>query len=434
MFPLHDNSRRRICLAAFFVLCVVPTLLVLGFGLSRRLPAHARAEAKRLSWQLGARVSLDRVKHVRPGVVLYEGLELSDPENGARILRCPKLRAGWKTSPDPKGQHRSSLVLIASEPEIRADRFDSAWAIFKQVLTRRTGCPGSNVQIKADTMILQESEASHQLTAVRATIERLPDGSQADIQFRLTALETPEPIHIRVIRNHQIDPPATGVGFDTGGGALPCSLATPGIPQLEALGPNCHFCGHFWMNETSKGPAGQLKGDFTNVDIEGLLAQHFSHTVSGPAHLRIEESRFREGRLEEAKGSLVAGPGEISRPLLDTAVDRLGMRHRLEPTRRTQLVAYERLAVSFRIDPFGLQLRGACPPTDSGVILVGPFGTLLGEPVAERVSVAALLQTLASTGEVQVPATRPTGWLMSRLPVAEAQAARTADASEPAPR
>jgi len=434
MFPLHDNTRRRICLAAFFGLCVAPTLLVLAFGIARRLPAHARAEAKRLSWQLGAKVSLDRVEHVRPGVVLYEGLELSDPETGARILRCPRLRAGWKTSPDPEGQGRSSFVLIASSPEIRADRFDSAWTMLEKVLTRRAGFPESNVRLTAADMTVQQGGVSHQLTAVRATIERRPDGTQADFQFRLTALETPDPIQLRVIRNHQIDPPATGVGISTGGGALPCSLATPGMPQLGALGPNCHFCGHFWMNETSNGPAGQLVGDFTNVDVEGLFAQHFSHTVRGPAHLRIEESRFRAGRLAEATGLLVAGPGEISRPLLDTAVDRLGMRHRLEPTRRTQLVAYEQLGVSFRIDPDGLQLWGACPPIDSGVILAGPFGTLLGEPVVQPLSFAALLQALASTDEVQVPATRPTGWLMSRLPVAEAQAARTATASEPAPR
>ncbi|NQT16103.1 MAG: hypothetical protein HQ582_25325 [Planctomycetes bacterium] len=434
MFPLHDNSRRRICLAAFFGLCVAPTLAVLAFGLSRRLPTHARAEARRLTWQLGANVSLDRVEHLRPGVVRYEGLELSDPETGVPILRCPALRAGWRTSTDGEGQGHRSLVLIASAPEIRADQLRSAWKILEGVLTRRAGCGESNVQLKADNLTLRQGDASHALTAVQATIERLPDGSQADVQFRLTGLETPEPIRIWVVRNHQIDPPATGVGFSTGGGALPCSLVALAAPQLDVLGPNCQFHGHFWVNETSEGPAGQLVGDFTNVDLEGLLNEHFSHRLHGPAHLRIEESRIRKGRIEEATGLLVAGPGEISRPLLDAAIDRLGMPDRLEPSQTAPLASFEQLAVSFHINSDGLQLWGKCPPTDSGTILVGRFGTLLGEPYDQPVPIAALLQALAPTDQLQVPATRPTGWLISRLPVPQADAARTASASEPAAR
>ena len=431
MFQLHDNSRRRICLAAFFALCVAPTVIVLACGVARHLPGHVRAEADRLTWQLGQKVSLTRVRHLRPGVVLYEGLELSDPETGSRILRCGKLKAGWGTSTDQNGQGPPCLVLIAYQPEIETDEIDQVWRLVQAALSRRAGCPESDVQLAADQLTLRAGETAYTLTQVRSTIKRLSDGSQADVAFRLAEVDTPEPVQIRVAREHHTEPPATGVGLYTGGGALPCPLLTLGVPGLEALGPRSRFGGYLWVNETPEGWAGELAGQFTEVDLDGLVAHHFPHTLRGAAQLTVQGARFRQGRLEEATGALAAGPGAISRSLLDAAADRLGMVGGLEPSVPDRLVSYERLAVSFRIDSRGLELRGECAPTGSTAILVGRYGTLLGEPIRQPVPVAALVQALVPAGEVQVPVTRQTDWLIRRLPMPHLSTPRTAYASPP---
>jgi hypothetical protein len=71
MFQIHDRTRRRICVAAFVVLGAIPSLLVGGWCIDRHLPGCAHAEADVLGRQLGLAVKLEAVRHLRPGVVLY---------------------------------------------------------------------------------------------------------------------------------------------------------------------------------------------------------------------------------------------------------------------------------------------------------------------------------------------------------------------------
>jgi len=431
MFQLHDNSRRRLCLGAFFGLCVAPTVIVLACGVARHLPGHVAAEARRLTWQLGPEVSLNRVRHLRPGVVVYEGLELSDPETGSRILRCRTLQARWQRPTDQDGPSRRILLLRASQSEIEADQLTQLWRLVQRTLTCRAGCPDADVRLQADELMLLRGDTRQTLTELYGKIERLSGGSQLDVGFYLAEAETPEPVQIRIARNHQVEPPATGLGLYTGGSALPCSLVALGVPELEALGPRSRFCGYLWVNATPQGRDGELVGQFTDVDLEGLVARHFPHALRATAQLTIQRARFHQGRLEEASGSMVAGPGLMSRSLLDAAAGRLGLVRGLEPDMPNGLVSYEQLALSFRIDSQGLTPRGACLPAGSAAILVGRYGILLREPIRQPVPVAALVQALVPTGEVQVPATRETNWLLSRLPVPRATALRTADAASP---
>jgi len=426
MFPLHDSSRRRISVAAFFALCVVPTVIVLVCGLARHMPGHVQTVATRLSWQLGQRVSLARVRYLRPGVVVYEGVELSDPETGDRVLRCRTLKVARERPMDNEGRGRPCLVMIASQAEVEAGRLDQVWQLVRGALTGRAGSVEWDVRLAAGEVRLKQGETSHALSQILGRIDRLPGGSQADVTFRLAEVETPEPIQVRVARNGQTEPPASGLGVYTGGGAVPCSLLALAVPEFEAMGPGSRFSGYVWANEAPEGWSGELVGKFSGVDLERLVAGRFPHTLGGAAELTIQKALVRQGRLEEATGSLVAGPGAISRSLLDAAAGRLGMVRGPDPRDPGQLVSYDRLAVSFRIDSHGLQLRGACPPAGSGTVLAGSLGVLLGEPKAQPVPVAAVIQTLAPAGAIQVPATRETDWLMRRLPVHDAFPLRTA--------
>jgi hypothetical protein len=428
MFQLRDSTRRRICLAAFFALCVVPTVVVLAWGVARHVPGHVQAVATRLGWQLGHKVSLGRVRHLRPGAVLYEGFELSDPETGSCILRCRKLKVAEETSKDRKGRPRRCVVLIASGLEVEADRWHDVWQLVRRAVTGHVGSVEADVRLAAGEARLREGESSLTLVQLQGRIDRVPGGSQADLAFRLAEVDTPEPIQIRVARNRRTEPPATGMGIYTGGGELPCPLLGLAVPEFAALGPESRFSGYVWASETPEGWDTEIAGKLTGVDLEGVVAGHPAHSIVGAAEVNVERALFRQGRLREATGSLVAGPGQVSRSLLDAAADRLGMVRGLERGAPRELVPYDRLAASFRIDAHGLQLRGACPPAESGAVLTASFGVLLGEPTLQPVPVAALIQTLAPAGAVQVPATRSTDWLMRRLPVHDPLPPRSAAA------
>ena len=432
MFQLYDRTRRQICIAAFFAFCVAPTVIVLACGVWRHLPWQVDREAERLSRQLGQKVSLEGVRHLRPGVVLYEGLELSDPETGQTVLRCRLLETNWERPTGQEGSCEASLTLIASQPEIEAAQLDQFWQLVRRVLTRRAGCPRIDVRLTAGELTIRAGESSQTLTGVQGRIRTLASGTRAEVDFRLAGVEMPEPARIRVNRNCQIDPPATGFELHTGGVALPCSLLATGLPGLERLGSRSDFCGHVAANETPQGWNGQLAGRLTNVDLDRLVTGRFPHKLSGMADVTITKARIEHGRLEELAGSLAAGPGVISRSLLDASVSRLGLAAgNGEPEVPGYLVPYEQLAVAFLIDSEGLRLAAQSPQGSSRAILTGRYGPLLGEPASGPQPVVALLAMLVPLSEVQVPATRQTDWLMRHLPVPDVVPPPTADTAIP---
>ena len=124
MFRLHDKTRRKVCVAGFLLLCVVPTTAVVAWCAHRNRPGRVAAEAQRLSRQLGLEVSLDRFEHLRPGHVSYEGVELSDPESGRSVLRCRLLDAVCKSVADAQGRQTSTLELTAERPVVEVDALD----------------------------------------------------------------------------------------------------------------------------------------------------------------------------------------------------------------------------------------------------------------------------------------------------------------------
>ena len=418
MFRLHDRTRRRICVAGFFLLCILPTVLVAGWCVAWHLPGHVSAEARRLTRQLGLDVTLEGLRHLRPGVVLYEGLELADPETGRSVLRCRLLEARRTKTADQQGQPQTSLVLIASQPEIDSAGLDR----LGRMLQRQTGRPEVDVRLAAAEATLLADENSQTLTDLQGGVESLPDGTQAQVSFRLAGIEMLEPIRIRIARNRQTMPPTTAFELDTGGGAVPCSVLAAGLPILEPLGSRSRFRGYIWANQTSDDRTsgrwnGEVTGQLLDVDLGNLVTDRFPHKLSGTGQVTIQSARFRRGRLEDASGTLAAGPGVISRSLMDAAVGRLYLIQGDEPQASGELVPYEQLALAFAIDSQGLRLQGRCSAGGTDAILVDRRSRLLGAPLLQPQPVVALLQALVPASEVQVPATRQTDWLMRHLPV-----------------
>jgi hypothetical protein len=91
MFQLTDRTRRKTTITLFFLLCLVPTGVLLALGIWRHRPGYAACEADRLSRLSGLTVKLGDVEHLRPGVTVYHALELCDPETGEPMLRLDRL-------------------------------------------------------------------------------------------------------------------------------------------------------------------------------------------------------------------------------------------------------------------------------------------------------------------------------------------------------
>lgn len=427
MFRLHDGTRRQVCLCGFLLLCVVPTVSVACWCVRRHLPGHVRGEARRLSRLLGLDVSLDGLKHLRPGAVLYEGLQLSDPETGRVALRCRLLEAGWAAPEENQGPPRPLLVLIASQPEVEAAEIGPLAQLVRRTLQRQPGPAEADIRVVCGELTLRSEGGSQTLSQLHGGLRCSPVGTQLQLSFRLAGVETFEPIRIRIDRNRRTTPPRTGFELDTGGGEVPCRVLAIGLPSLTVLGPRSRFRGCIWASEVRGDQAarrpvaaawsGEMTGKLLDVDLGSLVSDRFPHKLSGTAQLTIQAARFCDARLQSASGTLVAGSGVIGRSLMDAAIEQLRLVPGQEPKTPGDLVPYDQLALAFLLDSEGLELQGRCAWPGSRAILVDRHSLLLCEPVEQPRPVLALVRTLVPLSEVQVPATRQTDWLLRHLPL-----------------
>ncbi len=429
MFRLHDTTRRWVCRIAFLSLGVMPTLLIGGWCWSRHWPSYVEANARLLGRQLGLDAKLGGFRNLRPGVCLYEQLELFDPETREPILRCRRLEVARQATGT---RDRTVLVITASQLELEAASLGRIWQCLQYAMEGLGGPLESDLQFSAADLTLRAS-TSQTLTDVSGGMKHLPGGMHAQLEFRLAGVDTPGPARIRLVRNREISPPASGFELYTGGGELPCNVLAMGLKELKPLGSRCRFRGYIWANETPDGWQGEVTGQLVDLDLGALVSDYFPHKLSGIGEATIQSARFHRGRLEDASATLLVGPGTIERSLVAAAIDRLGLVS-LGLTAgwsrdARELLPYDKLALSAMLDPSGLRLSGRCDT--AGTILSYRGNRLLGEPAGQVVPVVALVQTLVPHSMLQVPASRQTDWLLRHLPLPTAMPAPGADTAPP---
>lgn len=421
-FRLHDATRRRLCLVLFAGLCLAPTAGVLAWGVSRMLPTHVRSEADRLSGQLGLKVALDGVRHPQPGVVVYEGLQVLAPESGRAIVRVPRLTATWRST-DRKAASSAVLELALEGAEIDAAGLARLGDLALRGLRQEAPWADLEVRVAAPEARLAAASGPWALTEVAGFLQPVKDGSHGQIAFRIAGIDTEKPISIRVAQDRSKSPSKAGLELSTGGGVLPCSLLATAIPGIERLGRQSGFRGSLWMNESGGHRQYSMGGaDLVRVDLESAIGDRVGHTLTGTAQVRVDLARIADGRLEEASGSVIAGPGTVGRGLLAAAVECLGMRRGVEPPGMVHVVPYEQLAFALeRIDSQGIRVRGTCPVPGPGSIMVDTNNRLLAEPDPNGPTppVGALVRMLVPAGPADVPATRQADELMRVLPLPE---------------
>lgn len=419
MFPLSDRFRCQLCRIAFLLLGVLPLVAVGGWCAWWHSGAPARLAADELAVRLGLTVSLRGLTHPRPGVVEYEGLQLIDPETGRALLRCRSVEVSsnrlWPTS----AADSPDLVVRAEKPELESRGLEELGRLVQQALQGRLGPREPRWSFSAAEVHLVAGGTTQTLVEVQATMSAPAGGVQAELSFRVPKLNMPEPARIRLGRNRQISPPAAGFDLSTGGAKLPCALLALGLPEFERAGANSRFSGYVSANQNLGGWQGEMVGEWSNLDLGELLGDKCPHKLTGPAQVYLQSVRFRDGRLEEAVGAISAGPGIVSRSLLNAAVERLTLTRGAEPNTPGEFVPYEQLAAAFLLNSKGLQLQGRCSGIGPGSILVDRYCRLLGDPAMQPKPVTALLQMLVSSGEQQVPASRQSERLLRWLPLPE---------------
>ena len=254
MFQLYDQTRRRMCIASFLALGVLPTVLVAAWCIGRHLPGRVEAEAQSLSWRLGLAVRLHDVQHLRPGSVLYEGVEIADPETGRILLASTQLKV-TSAAPDQRGGNRPRLAMVAAQPEIDAAGLARLWQSLQRLLEGNSGRLDADWQVAATNLTLHAADAQT-FTDVEGSLETLPQ------EGRPSAVPLGRERHAAAVctcavRNRQTSPPATELGSRRRRQRTALQCAGNGIEQsARRFGPRCRFGGGLWAKEIAEGRGG----------------------------------------------------------------------------------------------------------------------------------------------------------------------------------
>lgn len=433
MPKFHDRTRRKICLAAFFALCIVPTIGLLAWGVSRQGSWHVAACAKRLSRQLALAVTIDRVEHPRPGVVRYVGVRVADPETDEMICFCRRILAYHK---DVNDRPRPALVLIAEETEMRPGGADRVWRLLQRVMARRMSSDDVDVRLIVGTLVLRAdaSDEAAFLDDVRASLQTGDDGGLAEFKFKIgepaadkagiVADDSRDPFQIIISRDRKATPPEFRFDVDTHGTPLPCDLLGLFIPECKAMGPDSRFQGSFVAKRDTHGWSGRIDGRLTGVDLARFFQQRFPDILTGRAMVTIKQADFSAGRLQNAAGSIAAGPGTISRAFFDNASSQLQLRPLPLPADAPDQLPYEILSLDFNVGHDGLKIHGTVadrPASDPTVpiILADTHGPLLSEPVSQPQPASAILHALVPESRAQALPSERTQWLSRWLPLSK---------------
>lgn len=414
MFALDAQSRRWMCRVGFVAFCLVPTLTLASWGIARHLPGHALAYERHLSALLDVAVSIEAVTHPRPGVDIYTGLELRDPETERLLAQVARLEVA---------RSDEKYVLLATEPELQADAVPHLWRLLLRSL-RRDGAQAASLRLVAPRATVHTAAQAHELADLSGGIHPAKSEAQAYLHFRMAGDTPGELATLRVTRRRD-GAPATLVELHTGPSPLPCSFLLPGVDLADWLGPACRFRGSLWASHSEEGWETELTGQLAPLDLHQLLTTHFPHKLSGSGHLTLEGARFHGDRLFDASGTLVAGPGLVSRSLVESAVESLDLPGQIPPNVQAGMLAYEKLAFTFLLSSDGIVLRGACGGTPSGAILVDRTSVILAETKLAP-PVTGLVNMLLPYGEPRVPTSHETERLLRRLPIPQVAASSAA--------
>ncbi|MCS7303660.1 MAG: hypothetical protein NZ602_00950 [Thermoguttaceae bacterium] len=422
-FWLHENTRRRVCVALFVLGCILPTVGLCVWAGWRMTPWYLEQQAAEAERLLGLIVKVQGLRHPRPGEVIYEGIQLADPKTAELILGAEQVEIHWRRPTAPNRACSRRVEVCFRGLEIYTEGLGQLVELVRRALAQPPNWPRCELQVQAAEARLRSGQQIRTLTDLTGFLQPLEQGSQGSFSFRLVGSQASQPIQIRFGQDHTHKPPVSGLELSLGQSSIACCMLAGVLPGLERLGPLASMRGTLWIYQQQGQVEYRFQGDLFQVDLNMLLGQELERMLSGLAQIEVEDARLVNGRLEEVVAVVRAGPGTISRRLWQSAVQEWGLSTSLLPEPDEQVFSYEQLGAMVRISSEGLQLRGICSVPAPGCILVNSHQLLLGEgkQINAPIPIPALVRVLASRQPDQqalwVPATQQAQELLQILPL-----------------
>jgi hypothetical protein len=353
--------------------------------------------------------------------MLYENIEVSDLETGEFIAH---LRSVEVT------QSGTKMLVEASQAELSGNGAEQFWSLVDRRLRRGMSSPEVQWYFSASEVTWHGPDSSQTFTDFGGRLGPTKEGVEIDLKFRLAGQQLADLASLRIERKLRDGQPSTHAQFNTGGSRFSArvldSLGTHGA----WYGDEAEFEGYLSLEERNGSWTGDLQGRLAKVDLDTIVSQRFPHTLSGQADVTIRKALIKDNRLVEVDGSIQAGPGMVSKSLLVSGVEHLGMQAQATLDSSATTISFGQLAATFVLSQRGLQILGECKNAP-GVVMTGSQGVLWWQPSNEDRPVTQLIRTLAPASEVQVSASDESRWLINALPVPPIVLPRTSLAQPP---
>lgn len=409
MFSLRERTKIRLCRVAFVLACLLPTALVVVWAVSIRLPSYRLAHQQAIADRLGVQARLGAVHLPRPGTVLYESVELRDPETGQTLAQLPFVEI--------KISGTSIDIELPYPATLNGRSTDLIWRLLQDHSRGNADWPA--LKFGAENVTLNLPGGDQTLTGLRGKVAASETEWQLSVDFcRALAGKTDDAkTHFSLVRHRAAERSTSTIQLVTGTTPLPCALAEPIWPELAHLGKGSEFLGRIVATQSSAGWHTQLTGQVNKIDLDRLIGQQFPHGITGLASARFEELSIDNGRIDQARGRIVATDGSMSRGLVHSAATHLHLKVAPETLRLERPLAYKQLDVSFAISVQGLLLQGDATGVRGAILIDNAGRVVLVEPAMPSQPAVNLARALVPQGEWLVPAAREVSGLVRALPM-----------------
>lgn len=417
---MHESQRRSLLRTLFVVSCLVPTVATLLYGFAGRSDFQRSALEKRLSAACGLRIEIDRIRYPRPGGAVLEGVRCKDLETDAVVVQCRTVEA----LSDSEG-----LSLRAGGAEIFADRGARLFDTLERHLRSELHGVAGKIGIQADELTWHVGKESQTLVDFEGLLGPEDSVRQLALSFRLPGSDEAHPTAVRVARDAKTSPPETIIELDSGAALLPCVMFGPLWDAADTLGKQARWSGRLKLRKTSRGWEGIASSDVTEVDFRQLAAEYAPDRIWGSGEVRLHWAEFTAGRIARLRGTIIAGPGQISRDLLRAGIIHLGLGNVGTMVAEGPPVLFDRMELDFSIDAEGLTIKSRSAEQHDALLWRDDI-VYWQTPLTGAQPVANLLRALAPDRELLVPLGQPTNALMQLLPLPNSalrEPAKTAD-------
>ena len=171
---MHEATQRRLLRAAFLVLCLLPTLAVLGWAIAWSLPRHAARPGEPAARSTGRVVRLDRVTHPAPGLPAAGRRATARPRNTSngwlKLPQCTSL--GPVNSCDPSGAQ-------ATVPLQQCQRL---WQLLHDGVLSQDLPQGPAATLACDQLMVHSAGESYLLHELTGSMRRDADSVGAELR------------------------------------------------------------------------------------------------------------------------------------------------------------------------------------------------------------------------------------------------------------